>query len=157
MKQSLLGLLLLSNAACSTPASKNAYAVDVWADNWFSLTVNGELVGEDSVPITTERSFNSESFTFSAEPPFVLGLTAKDFKENDTGLEYIGTPRQQMGDGGVILQVRSDTGELVAATDAEWKCLVIHAAPTDKSCERDPNPQPGEGSCGYTISAPPAG
>jgi len=57
------------------------YSVDVWADNWFQLNVDGVIVAEDSVPITTERSFNAESFTFDAEPPFTLGLIAKDFKE----------------------------------------------------------------------------
>jgi hypothetical protein len=43
-------------------------------------------IAEDSAPITTERSFNAKSFTFEAERPFVIGLVAKDFKENDTGL-----------------------------------------------------------------------
>jgi len=37
------------------------------------------MVAEDSVPIATERSFNAESFTFDAEPPFTLGLIVKDF------------------------------------------------------------------------------
>ena len=67
--------------------SAQTYTADVWADNWFSLNVNGSQVAEDSVPITTERSFNAESFSFVAEKPFVLGLIAKDFIENDTGLE----------------------------------------------------------------------
>ena len=60
--------------------SAETYTAEVWADNWFSLSVNGEQVAEDSVSITTERSFNAESFSFTAERPFVLGLTAKDFK-----------------------------------------------------------------------------
>jgi len=85
--------------------------VDVWADNWFEMRVDGVQVAEDSVPITTERSFNAESFSFEAEPPFVVGLIAKDFIENDTGLEYIGSRRQQMGDGGVILQMRNAGAE----------------------------------------------
>lgn len=54
------------------------YSADVWADNWFEMRVNGTQVAEDSVSITTERSFNAESFTFTEEPPFVLGLVAKD-------------------------------------------------------------------------------
>jgi hypothetical protein len=35
------------------------FQAEVWADNWFALYVNGKKVGEDSVPITTEKSFNS--------------------------------------------------------------------------------------------------
>ncbi len=91
-------------AALSAPAAfAETFSADVWADNWFEMRIDGETVAVDSVPITTERSFNAESFTFEAEPPFVVGLIAKDFRQNDTGLEYIGTRRQQMGDGGVIL------------------------------------------------------
>lgn len=137
-------------------AVAETYAADVWADNWFELRINGALVAEDSVPITTERSFNAESFDFEAEPPFVMGLVAKDFKENDTGLEYIGTRRQQMGDGGVIAQLRNAAGETVVVTDSTWQCLVIHTAPLDKSCEAEPNPVAGEGVCGFAIDDEPA-
>ena len=38
-----------------------SFTVEVWADNWAAVYANGELVGEDSVPITTERSFNAET------------------------------------------------------------------------------------------------
>lgn len=137
-------------------AVAETYAADVWADNWFEMRINGASVAEDSVPITTERSFNAESFDFEAEPPFVMGLVAKDFKENDTGLEYIGTRRQQMGDGGVIAQVRNAAGETVVVTDSTWQCLVIHTAPLDKSCEAEPNPVAGEGVCGFAIDDEPA-
>ena len=87
------------------------FIAEVWVDNWFSLTVNGEFVGEDSVPITTERSFNAETFTFEATYPLTVAVEAKDFKETDSGLEYIGENNQQMGDGGLILQITDqDTG-----------------------------------------------
>ena len=146
----LLGLL---------PASLSAetFSADVWVDNWFELRVNGAQVAEDSVPITTERSFNAESFTFEADRPFVLGLVAMDFRENDTGLEYIGTSRQQMGDGGVILQIRDAAGEIVAASSAEWQCLTIHSAPLDTACEDEANPVAGEGACAFEILAEPDG
>lgn len=133
------------------------YAADVWADNWFEMRINGAKVAEDSVPITTERSFNAESFQFQAERPFVVGLVAKDFKENDTGLEYIGTRRQQMGDGGVIVQIKDASGEIVAASDAAWQCLVIHTAPLDKACERASHPVAGEEACTFEVADEPAG
>ncbi len=75
---------------------------DVWADNWFALYLGDKLLFEDSVSIKTERSFNAETFSFKAEYPIVLSFVVKDFKENDSGLEYIGTRKQQMGDGGFI-------------------------------------------------------
>ncbi len=155
MKHPIITLVLL--CALSPVVSAETFTADVWADNWFEMRINGSKVAEDSVPITTERSFNAESFEFVADRPFVIGLVAKDFKENDSGLEYIGTRRQQMGDGGVILQVKDVSGEAVAASNGEWQCLVIHSAPLDKSCESEANPVAGEGACAFQVLEEPAG
>ncbi|WP_371154012.1 hypothetical protein [Jannaschia sp. 2305UL9-9] len=97
-------------ALLPTLLAAETFSADVWADNWFDMRIDGQLVAEDSVSITTERSFNAESFTFEAERPFTIGLFARDFIENDTGLEYIGTRRQQMGDGGIIAQITDADG-----------------------------------------------
>lgn len=142
---------------CATTAGAETFSSDVWADNWFEMRIDGKQVAQDSVPITTERSFNAESFTFEAERPFVVGVVAKDFKENDTGLEYIGTRRQQMGDGGLILQIRDAAGQTVAASSADWSCKVIHTAPLDKSCEASTNPVAGEGACAFDAMEEPDG
>jgi hypothetical protein len=136
------------SAATSGPSSTSTangtpqqFTAQVWADNWFALYANGKLVGEDSVPITTERSFNAETITFDATYPLTIAMVTKDFKENDTGLEYIGTPRQQMGDGGVIAQVtETATGKVVAVTGPEWRGLVVHRAPLDTACETSASP-----------------
>jgi phosphatidylethanolamine-binding protein (PEBP) family uncharacterized protein len=131
------------------------YKGEVWADNWFALYVNGTKVAEDSVPITTERSFNAETFTFDATPPFDLNFIIKDYRQDDSGLEYIGTPQQQMGDGGFIAQVTdTGTGNVVAASSSSWKCKVVHKAPLNKACVRDPDPL---ATCGSSIGAEPAG
>ena len=142
---------------CATAACAETFSSDVWADNWFEMRINGTQVAQDSVPITTERSFNAESFTFEAERPFVVGVVAKDFKEDDTGLEYIGTGRQQMGDGGLILQIRDAAAQTVAASSADWDCEVIHTAPLDKSCEASTNPVAGEGACTFDAIDEPDG
>ena len=79
----------------------------------------------------------------------------KDFKENDSGLEYIGQPNQQMGDGGLIIQVRErSSGALVAVTDATWKCMPIHRAPLNKDCEDSTDPL---AECVSEILEEPAG
>lgn len=155
MKPILTSLALMSTSVL--PLSAETLSADVWADNWFEMRIDGAQVAEDSVSITTERSFNAESFTFEAERPFMISLVAKDFKENDTGLEYIGSRRQQMGDGGVILQIKDEAGEPVAVSDDGWQCLVIHSAPLDKSCEGSSNPVAGEGACTFEASDEPAG
>ena len=146
-----------SDTTTSTGGSVSIRA-DVWADNWFAFYVGEELVMEDAVPITTERSFNKESFTFRADYPLVLNIIAKDFKENDTGLEYIGTDRQQMGDGGLIAQFTdADTGEVIAVTNSDWVYTVIHEAPLDKTCESEANPVAGEAPCDFISLEEPEG
>lgn len=123
---------------------------EVWVDNWFEMYVDGEKVLEDSVPITTERSFNAETITLPGTRPMIVAIKAMDFKENDSGLEYIGTPRQQMGDGGLIAQFRdAQTGQVLAATGGTMRCLVVHRAPLDRSCAQKSNPVAGSGACDF--------
>lgn len=148
-----LGLALIaatSSACLSTSTSAEAgqpvaktptFTAEVWADNWFALYINGKKVGEDSVPITTERSFNSETITFTAGYPITIGLMAKDYTENASGLEYIGTARQQIGDGGIIAQVRDNkTGKTITVTNGSWQALVLSKAPLNPSCVTSSNP-----------------
>jgi len=138
-----------------TTPGVTVYRGEVWADNWSAIYLHDTLIMEDSVPITTERSFNSEVFTFEATPPFLLNVVMKDYIENDSGLEYIGLPNQQMGDGGYIAQISEDTsGTLVAVSSADWRCLTIHEAPLNKDCEKSSDPL---AECQSTISAEPDG
>lgn len=131
----------------------STFRAEVWADNWFAMSVNGTKVGEDSVPITTERSFNAETFIFKATYPLTIAIEVKDFKETDSGIEYIGQGKQQMGDGGLIAQITdTSTGKVVAVTNENWKTLVIHRAPLNTSCEKDPDP---ETTCQFeSVDAP---
>ncbi|PRQ09114.1 hypothetical protein [Enhygromyxa salina] len=138
-----------------TAAGASTYQGEVWADNWSAMYVGETLVMEDSVSITTERSFNAEVFTFEATPPFLLSVVMKDYIENDSGLEYIGQPNQQMGDGGYIAQITDlDTDDVVAVSSSDWRCVTIHEAPLNKDCEDDPNP---EETCEASISDEPTG
>ena len=130
--------------------ASTTFQLDAWADNWFAAYLGEELIVEDSVSITTERSFNAETVTFEAGYPLNLNFILKDFKENDTGLEYIGSNRQQMGDGGFIMQLTDmNTGDVVAVSNAEWACTVIHEAPLDKACENEVNPVAGSAPCEF--------
>ena len=132
---------VVSTADTSSIAESVTFTAQVWADNWFSLTVNGVKVGEDSVPITTERSFNAETFTFTATYPLTIAMVAKDYVEDESGLEYIGTDRQQMGDGGLIAEFTdTSTGNVVAVTSKAWKSLVIFRAPLNVDCLSSADP-----------------
>lgn len=143
-----------STAPIATGRGETAtFKAEVWADNWFALFVNGELVGQDSVPITTERSFNAETVTFTATYPLLVAMITKDYKETDSGLEYIGTPRQQLGDGGFIAQfTNTDTGRVVAATGPDWRGLIIHRAPLNPGCVTSAQP---DTDCRSEITAEP--
>jgi len=129
-----------SESGAAEPGT-STFTVEVWADNWMAVYVDGELIGQDAVSITTERSFNAEAFTFEASYPFTIGIEAKDFMETSSGIEYIGENNQQMGDGGLIAQITDDaTSEVVAATDGSWSTLVTQRAPLNPDCERDADP-----------------
>ncbi len=151
-------LSTLALAACtSTPGTTGSqrYSGQAWADNWFSMSIGDQLIIEDSVSITTERSFNAETFSFDATPPFVMSFVLEDFREDDSGLEYIGKPNQQMGDGGFIAQIKgADASEPVAVSDSSWRCLVIHRAPLNKDCEASATPLL---DCEFTALDEPAG
>lgn len=141
--------------AATVAGSASTFTAEVWADNWFALYVTGVLVGEDSVSIDTERSFNSDTITFTASYPLTIAMVTKDFKETDSGLEYIGTDRQQMGDGGFIAQFTdTSTGAIVAATSSEWRGLVIHRAPLNTDCATSADP---DTDCEFESTAEPDG
>lgn len=128
---------------------------EVWADNWFAFYDGERKIAEDSVPITVERSFNAETFTFDATYPLTVNLVLRDYIQDDTGLEYIGTANQQMGDGGFIMQLTDTaTGRVVAVSDQRLRCLVVHKAPLDSACEKSPVPA---ATCRAQILPEPAG
>lgn len=145
-----------ASAHASTPTARSStFTAEVWADNWFALYVNGKKVGEDSVSITTERSFNSDRLTFTATYPLTIGLVGKDYMQDDSGLEYIGTNRQQMGDGGIIAQITDNkTGKIVAVTGSNWRTLVLQAAPINPTCVTSANPI---AECTSSTTPEPAG
>lgn len=141
-------VLLITLASLSAPLQSQAavsksvaFQAEVWADNWFALYINGKKVGEDSTPITTEKSFNSEKIKFSATYPLTIGVIAKDFTENASGLEYIGKPNQQIGDAGIIFQIREIvSGKVIAFSGRDWKVLTINKAPLNTECVKSANP-----------------
>ena len=137
--------LLFSGLASSSPSNAASkvytFTAEVWADNWFALYVNGKKVGEDSTAFATERSFNSDSISFKASYPLTIGIIARDYVENASGLEYIGKPNQQIGDGGIIAQIRqADTGQVVGSTNKAWKVFITNRAPLNEDCVKSSAP-----------------
>ena len=142
-------------AAPAVASATATFKGEVWADNWFQFYLGNTLIATDTVAITTERSFNSETFSFSGTYPLELNFIIKDYKADDSGLEYIGTAQQQIGDGGFIAQITdTGTGKVVAVSSSAWKCKAIHKAPLNKACVHDVSPIT---TCGFTSVEEPAG
>lgn len=159
MKKFLAVVVCIALFAMPTPSqaavSKSvSFQAEVWADNWFALYINGKKVGEDSVPITTEKSFNSEKIKFTATYPLTIGIIAKDFTENSSGLEYIGKPNQQIGDAGIIFQIREiSSGKVIAYSGRDLKVMTINKAPLNPDCVSSTNPNV---DCKFSNTAIPA-
>jgi hypothetical protein len=144
-----------TTSSSATTTSSSTFKGEVWADNWFQFYLGSTLVATDSEAITTERSFNSEAFTFTGTYPLELNFIIKDYKQDNSGLEYIGTSQQQMGDGGFIAQITdTQTGKVVAVSSSAWRCTVIQKAPLNKGCAKDANPI---ATCGFSNLDEPTG
>jgi len=145
-KFSLLTLAIILTLAPSYTSSAAtskliSFQAEIWVDNWFELYVNGKKIAQDSVPITTERSFNSAKVKFTATYPFTVGIMARDYTENASGLEYIGKSNQQIGDGGFVLQIRElAKNTVIGVTDKTWRTLVINKAPLNPECVTSSKP-----------------
>ncbi len=86
----------------------------------------------------------------------MLNYIVKDYKQNGTGLEYIGTAKQQIGDGGFIMQITDTaTNKIVAVSSSAFKCTVIHKAPLNPTCVTQASPTVA--TCGATILEEPTG
>ena len=150
---SFLLVPVFASAAPAVTTTTVTFRADVWADNWFAMYVNGLKVAVDPVPITTTKSFNKVSINFKAKYPLTVAIIAKDYVENKSGLEYIGTPQQQLGDAGIVAQIHElASGKLVGATSKSWKSLTLFRAPLNPDCVKSTSPLVDCQS--KTISAP---
>ncbi|MEM9161282.1 MAG: hypothetical protein AAGB46_19730, partial [Verrucomicrobiota bacterium] len=84
--------------------------VNVYADNWFKLYINGKLVAVDSIAFMPH---NIVSVDILPEFPMTIAVMAKDNADPQTALEYKNT---HIGDGGFILKIGDDI-----VTDSSWK------------------------------------
>ena len=91
------------------PNIADTMKLNVYADNWFMLYVNGRLVAVDPIQFTPH---NVVSVDFLPEYPMTIAVLAKDNADPKTGLEY----GSSVGDGGFILKFADGT-----VTNASWK------------------------------------
>ena len=91
--------------------------LNVYADNWFVLYINGKLTAVDSIDFIPH---NVVSVDILPEYPMTIAVMAKDNADPKTGLEY----GNHIGDGGFILKFADGT-----VTDAKWKAKSFFKGP----------------------------
>ena len=108
------------------PNLDDTMKLNVYADNWFMLYVNGRLVAVDPIQFTPH---NVVSVDFLPEYPMTIAVLAKDNADPKTGLEY----GSSIGDGGFILKFGDGT-----VTNATWKAKSFFHGPVNSDTA---NPQ----------------
>jgi hypothetical protein len=92
------------------PSMTDTVKANVYADNWFVLYINGEMVAVDSIRFIPH---NVVSVDILPAYPMTIAVMAKDNADAKTGMEYANT---NIGDAGFILKFGDGT-----VTNAGWK------------------------------------
>lgn len=100
----------------------------IFADNYFELYINGQLVGVDPVPYTP---FNSNVVRFKVKRPYTIAVHLVDWEEHlGLGTEASMTSPYHAGDGGFMASFSDGT-----VTDASWKAQTFYVSPLrDAEC-----------------------
>ncbi|MFM7243660.1 MAG: hypothetical protein ACKO40_05710 [Planctomycetaceae bacterium] len=85
------------------PTLADTIRANVYADNWFSLYINGELVAVDSIAFIPH---NVISVDVLPRYPTTIAVMARDNADPKTGMEYANS---NVGDGGFILKFADGT------------------------------------------------
>ena len=99
------------------PEMSDTERVNVYADNWFMLYINGKPVAVDSIDFLPH---NVVTLDLLPEYPMTIAVMAKDNADPRTGMEY----GDHIGDGGFILKFGDGT-----VTNASWKAKCFFRGP----------------------------
>ena len=105
------------NKGLIKPTMADTIKVNVYADNWFVLFINGELTAVDSIKFTPH---NVVTVDILPEYPMTIAIMAKDNADPKTGLEY----GDHIGDGGFIIKFADGT-----VSNATWKAKNFFKGP----------------------------
>lgn len=123
------------SAKIRKPQMNDTIKANMYADNWFMLYINGELVAVDSIKFIPH---NVVSVDILPTYPMTIAVMAKDNADPKTGMEYANT---NIGDGGFCLKFGDGT-----VTDARWKAKKFSWGPIDRdtknpSVKNEPIPE----------------
>lgn len=103
------------------PQMADTIKANMYADNWFMLYINGELVAVDSIKFIPHNVISADILPTY---PMTIAVMAKDNADPKTGMEYANT---NIGDAGFILKFGDGT-----VTSADWKAKKISWGPIDR-------------------------
>lgn len=103
------------------PSMDDTIKANVYADNWFQMYINGELVAVDSIKFIPH---NVVSVDLLPTYPMTIAVMAKDNADPKTGMEYANT---NIGDAGFILKFSDGT-----VTHAGWKAKSFSHGPVNR-------------------------
>ena len=99
------------------PAPEDTLKLNVYADNWFILYINGKLRVVDPIEYMPH---NVVSVDILPEYPMTIAVMGRDNADPKTGLEY----GDHIGDAGLILKFADGT-----VTNAKWKAKSFFKGP----------------------------
>jgi len=123
----------LSKVPVIDAGGSETFTAYIFADNYFELFINGQLIAVDPVVFTP---FNSNVVKFKVDRPFTVAVKMVDWEETlGLGVESNRGTKYHAGDGGLVAQIQNDAGKTVAITDSSWKAQTFYTAPiVDRTC-----------------------
>ena len=113
-------IFALSYQGIRKPSMDDTIKASVYADNWFEMYINGELVAVDSIKFIPH---NVISVDILPKYPMTIAVLAKDNADPKTGMEYANT---NIGDGGFVLKFSDGT-----VTNKSWKAMSFSHGPVN--------------------------
>lgn len=119
--------------AANGDAAAEEFVAYIFADNYFELSVNGQLLAVDPVPFTP---FNANVVRFKAIRPVTIAVMMVDWEENlGLGSESNRGKAYHPGDGGLVAHIKNIEGNVegntVAITDDSWLAQTFYTSPLD--------------------------
>lgn len=103
------------------------FVMYLYADNYFELYINGELLAVDPVPFTP---LNSSVVRFKADRPLTIAVMAVDWEQNlGLGSENSGGLAFNPGHGGFVAHLQDSFKNTIAITDRKWRAQTFYTSP----------------------------
>jgi hypothetical protein len=126
----LIALVFTAEAVSyECPGTPGTVIGTVYCDNTFTMWVNGEEVAKDPVAFTPHQAVRV-AFEWDGTSSITYAIQCEDFA-SESGYEYTGSDRPQLGDGALIAEFNDGLGTVTAANS--WRVYTATFGPTDAS------------------------